>query len=119
MKGRGLIVAVDLPSKRIKHLRQNLDSLQFPELTYKIVESDFLKLSPSIFKEHNLPTKYDAVMLDAPCSNTGVIQRRTDVKWRLKNQDIKSCVKLQSKLLSCRSQLREVGWAHCLQYLQH
>ena len=109
MKGSGLIVAVDLPGKRIKHLRQNLDSLQFPELNYKIVESDLLKLSPSIFKEHNLPTKYDAVMLDVPCSNTGVIQRRTDVKWRLKNQDIKSCAKLQSQLLVAAANFVKLG----------
>ena len=109
MKGSGLIVAVDLPGKRIKHLRQNLDSLQFPELNYKIIESDVLKLSPAIFKEHNLPTKYDAVMLDAPCSNTGVIQRRTDVKWRLKNQDIKSCAKLQSQLLVAAANFVKLG----------
>ena len=107
--GKGLIVAVDLPGKRIKHLKENLDSLQSPDLNTEIIELDLLKLSPAIFKERNLPTEYDAVMLDAPCSNTGVIQRRTDVKWRLKNQDIKSCVKLQNELLVAAATFVKVG----------
>jgi 16S rRNA (cytosine967-C5)-methyltransferase len=38
-------------------------------------------------------------MLDAPCSNTGVIQRRIDVKWRLQARDIENCAELQLKLL--------------------
>jgi 16S rRNA (cytosine967-C5)-methyltransferase len=38
-------------------------------------------MDASTFEDKSLPSAYDAVMLDAPCSNTGVIQRRTDVKW--------------------------------------
>jgi 16S rRNA (cytosine967-C5)-methyltransferase len=38
-------------------------------------------------------------MLDAPCSNTGVVQRRTDVKWRLQPKDIEGCAQLQLQLL--------------------
>ena len=109
MDGRGLIVAVDLPSKRIKLLKENLESLKFSNLDFEIVEYDLLKLNPVIFKDLNLPTEYDAVMLDAPCSNTGVIQRRTDVKWRLKNQDFNSCVKLQSKLLFAAATFVKLG----------
>ncbi len=109
MDGCGQIVAVDLPGKRIKRLRENLESIQSPDLNCEIVESDLLKLCPVILEKRNLPTEYDAVMLDAPCSNTGVIQRRTDVKWRLQKQDIKSCVELQSKLLVAASTFVKVG----------
>ncbi len=42
---------------------------------------------------------YDAVLIDAPCSNTGVIRRRPDVKWRLQAQDISRCTHLQGQLI--------------------
>lgn len=99
MHRKGRIVAVDLPGKRIARLRQNLDSLRSPDLACAIVESDVLDLGADTFATLDLPGQYDAVMLDAPCSNTGVIQRRTDVKWRLRAQDIEACAKLQLQLL--------------------
>lgn len=99
MLGRGTLVAVDLPGRRISRLEENLNSLKAPDLRRAIVEFDLLKLSAGTFLARDLPQSYDAVMLDAPCSNTGVIQRRTDVKWRLQPKDIAACAKLQLQLL--------------------
>ena len=48
-------------------------------------------------------------MLDAPCSNTGVIQRRTDVKWRLKESDIEDCAKLQQQLIHSAARFVKPG----------
>ena len=109
MEGRGQIVAVDLPGNRIGRLQENLDSLQSPNLACSIVESDLLELSASTFSVRDLPTAYDAVMLDAPCSNTGVIQRRTDVKWRLQPKDIDGCAKLQLQLLHSAARFVKPG----------
>lgn len=99
MQRSGLIVAVDLPGNRIQRLQENLDALQTEQLRCPILEKDVLQLQPSDFSAAQLPEKFDAVMLDAPCSNTGVIQRRTDVKWRLEPSDIQSCATLQAQLL--------------------
>jgi 16S rRNA (cytosine967-C5)-methyltransferase len=99
MQGKGRIVAVDLPGKRIARLEENLSTLRSDDLQCTILESDLLELDKSSFDSKNLPASYDAVMLDAPCSNTGVIQRRTDVKWRLRPKDIAECAKLQLQLL--------------------
>ena len=52
---------------------------------------------------------FDAVMLDTPCSNTGVIQRRTDVKWRLTRDDISHCTHLQSQLLHSAARFVKKG----------
>ncbi len=99
MKQNGHIVAVDLLGNRIGKLRQNLDSLQHNTLQTDILEIDVLQLTSEDLRAAKLPLEYDAVMLDAPCSNTGVIQRRTDVKWRLTKKDINQCTALQNKLV--------------------
>lgn len=99
MQHCGNLVAVDLPGDRIGRLRENLELLANSKIRARIVEADLLALRPHTFKDQKLPQDYDAVMLDAPCSNTGVIQRRTDVKWRLQPKDIKQCAQLQYALL--------------------
>ncbi|MGJ8651650.1 MAG: RsmB/NOP family class I SAM-dependent RNA methyltransferase [Opitutaceae bacterium] len=109
MQQTGQIVAVDLPGKRILRLRENLSTLKSDTLALKIVEKDVLKLTHTDFEKQKLPETYDAVMLDAPCSNTGVIQRRTDVKWRLDQSDIDECAKLQATLIQAAAQFVKVG----------
>ena len=109
MERRGTLVAVDLPGQRIERLRQNLDNLATSTLRCAIVEADVLTLQPEILAKQALPPQYDAVMLDAPCSNTGVIQRRTDVKWRLRPKDVKACTRLQIALLKAAAQFVKPG----------
>lgn len=99
MQRKGQIIAVDLPGSRINRLQENLNHLTTDALPCTIVESDLLDLDSAVLTSHGAPELFDAVMLDAPCSNTGVIQRRTDVKWRLQPGDIKRCTKLQKELL--------------------
>ncbi|WPJ97957.1 RsmB/NOP family class I SAM-dependent RNA methyltransferase [Coraliomargarita algicola] len=109
MKGSGLIVAVDLPGNRIARLDANLSTLRSADLQCKIIKSDLLELDAATFEAQDLPLRYDAVMLDAPCSNTGVIQRRTDVKWRLRPKDIAQCAKLQLQLLHSAARFVRAG----------
>jgi 16S rRNA (cytosine967-C5)-methyltransferase len=109
MQRRGQIVAVDLPGTRVKRLRDNLQTLVSPSLACEIVETDLLTLSQTELSAKGLPANYDAVMLDAPCSNTGVIQRRTDVKWRLKPDDIQQCAQLQLGLLKASAKFVQQG----------
>ncbi|WP_269526731.1 RsmB/NOP family class I SAM-dependent RNA methyltransferase [Coraliomargarita parva] len=109
MQGEGCLVAVDLPGKRIERLEENLNKLRSEKLQATILPSDVLELSKEAFAEQALPDSYDAVMLDAPCSNTGVIQRRTDVKWRLAPKDIPACAKLQQQLIHSAARFVKPG----------
>jgi 16S rRNA (cytosine967-C5)-methyltransferase len=109
MEGNGQIVAVDLPGKRIARLEENLSTLRSEDLKCEIVECNLLEMDANTFEDKSLPRTYDAVMLDAPCSNTGVIQRRTDVKWRLQPKDIENCAKLQLQLLHSAARFVKSG----------
>jgi 16S rRNA (cytosine967-C5)-methyltransferase len=42
---------------------------------------------------------FDAILLDVPCSNTGVFRRRVDVRWRLQAPDIQALTRIQLALL--------------------
>ncbi|MDF9833594.1 16S rRNA (cytosine967-C5)-methyltransferase [Ereboglobus sp. PH5-5] len=93
-----LLVAMDLPGARVDRLKENLS--RAPEgMNVALVQGDLLAARPPLFDEHNLPAEYNAVLLDAPCSNTGVMRHRVDVKWRLQPNDFTKHARQQLALL--------------------
>ncbi|HLG41869.1 MAG TPA: RsmB/NOP family class I SAM-dependent RNA methyltransferase, partial [Planctomycetota bacterium] len=52
---------------------------------------------------------FDAVLLDAPCSNTGVLARRPDARWRARPNDLDALSALQGRLLSSALDLLKPG----------
>ena len=92
-----LLVSLDRPGSRMKRLRRNLAGIQ--DLRCRIVESDLLDANRETFEAQSLPGFYDAVLIDVPCSNTGVLRRRPDAKWRLAPGQVGACAVLQGKLL--------------------
>jgi 16S rRNA (cytosine967-C5)-methyltransferase len=109
LQGQGTLVALDLPGERMQRLDENLKRLQTPGLKCESFAHDLLTLSPPILAKQGLPETFDAILLDAPCSNTGVIQRRTDVKWRLRAKDLKICADLQNALLAAAAAFVKPG----------
>jgi len=90
------LVAVDLPGNRIGRLRENLAPLGERA---KIIEADILSLNEARFRDAGSVTQFDGVLLDVPCSNTGVMQRRPDVRWLLTEKQVKELRELQWQLL--------------------
>lgn len=80
MQNRGHIIACDLWKSRVEYLAQNIRKLGIRN-THPVVAD--------LMKENALlkPGSFDRILLDAPCSNTGVIRRRVDVRWRLTEED--------------------------------
>ena len=93
----GRLVAVDLPGPRIERLKENLS--RSGGVNVALVQADVLKNLGPTLHEHQLPATYDAVLLDAPCSNTGVMRHRVDVKWRLQAGDFRKHPEQQLSLL--------------------
>lgn len=92
-----LLVSVDLPGSRLDLLRQNLGKVT--DVRTMIVAADVTLLTPSSLVAQGAPERYDVVLLDAPCSNTGVLRRRFDAKWRLEAADVVRMVSVQRQML--------------------
>lgn len=101
--GAGRLVAFDLPGVRLDRLKENLARTRGVEVA--LVQGDVLKDAGKLLIEHNLPSNYPAVLLDAPCSNTGVMRHRVDVKWRLQAGDFARHAEQQRKMLVAAGRL--------------
>lgn len=95
----GRVVAVDLPGPRRARLRENIGRYRTLRGRIAVVAVDGRHLSSAILSAEKQPASYDAVLLDAPCSNTGVLRHRVDAKWRLAPDDLVELPKLQLALL--------------------
>jgi len=54
--------------------------------------------------------KADKILIDAPCSGTGVIGRRTDIRWRRRESDLKKFTNMQLSIINnCSKYLKKGG----------
>lgn len=95
LKQTGRVVSVDLP----EHMKRFLENIR-PYSNIQWLTKNVLELTPNDFTSKALPTAFDRVLIDVPCSNTGVIQRKPDVIHRLTQEDFSFLPKLQLKLLT-------------------
>ena len=79
------IVAQEVNPKRLARLKENLARMHLDSATaVQKVEDSAL---------------FDRVLVDAPCSNTGVIRRRPDARWRWNADHLAQLVPLQREIL--------------------
>ncbi len=102
MQNEGRIVACDLYESRVARLRENLARLGV-EIA-EALQHDCMEESEKL-----APASFDRILVDAPCSNTGVIRRRVDVRWRLTDEDFIRMPAQQLALLRRTSDLLKPG----------
>ncbi|MDG1693720.1 MAG: 16S rRNA (cytosine(967)-C(5))-methyltransferase RsmB [Porticoccaceae bacterium] len=85
------LTAIDLEPKRLERVKENLQRL---ELQAKLIAADVGAIDQ--WWDNN---SFDRVLLDAPCSASGVIRRHPDIKLLRKDSDIDNLSKIQTELL--------------------
>jgi len=99
--GQAEIVAVDRDQDRMLKLGENCERLGLTTVTPLVFDPLALpgRGGPADLPEL-LEDGFDAVLLDAPCSNTGVLARRPEVRWRVSLAAIRDLAEESRKLFS-------------------
>ncbi|HDS1733629.1 16S rRNA (cytosine(967)-C(5))-methyltransferase RsmB [Pseudomonas sp. BP8] len=100
-QGLAEVVAIDLEAKRLTRVRENLDRLQ---LDAKLIACDARETATWWDGK-----PFQRILLDAPCSATGVIRRHPDIKLTRQADDIPALAALQGELLDALWPTLEVG----------
>jgi 16S rRNA (cytosine967-C5)-methyltransferase len=101
LQNRGHIVAQDAQPGRLELLRDNCARLGVTN-----VEARLAPEPASPFP----PQEFDRILVDVPCSNTGVLRRRVDARWRLRAEHIHRASAAQLALLKeAAAQLKPGG----------
>lgn len=85
------MTAIDIEASRLVRVEENLTRLG---LTANVITADAANAETWWQGQ-----QFDRILLDAPCSGTGVIRRHPDIKWLRKASDISALVMLQQEIL--------------------
>lgn len=91
MAGEGLVVAADRQQRRLGTLRRNLSRLG---------HSDVYVLAADLLAPPFAAAGFDRILLDAPCSGTGVLRRHPEGKWRKDPGGIEELAALQRGMIA-------------------
>lgn len=89
--GLGELVALDLSPERLTRVGQNLKRLN---LRAELIQGD--AAAPDGWWDGQA---FERILLDAPCSGTGVIRRHPDIKWLRREADLAALAETQGRLL--------------------
>jgi 16S rRNA (cytosine967-C5)-methyltransferase len=92
MGDRGEIIACDSNPERLGRLESNMDRMGI-----RCVKPT--RWNPLHEAEPTPEGQFDRILVDAPCSNSGVARRRVDVRWRLRDDEWARMATLQTALL--------------------
>lgn len=87
--GHAKIIATDIDAGRLKMVGENIARLGLSGIVTIVEYNDIEKQG-----------RFDCVLVDAPCSNTGVLARRPEARHRITENDVKKLAQTQMSLLS-------------------
>ena len=103
MNNQGRIIATDLYAEKLDRLNGEMRRLGINIV--QTVHSDLTRPAPAFG-----PRPFDRILVDAPCSGLGVLQKNPDGKWRVKPEDMQANSQRQLALLdNCAGHLKRGG----------
>jgi 16S rRNA (cytosine967-C5)-methyltransferase len=91
------IVATDIDSRRLELVKENIARLGIKSVRvvpYENLQGVAAEIGP-----------FDAVLVDVPCSNTGVLAKRVEARYRVSPESLRKLVKIQAGLLGAAAQM--------------
>ncbi len=91
MSPNAQVLALDVDAHRCQRIHQNLERLK---VSAQVRAADAAQ--PALWWDGQL---FDAILLDAPCTASGIVRRHPDVRWLRRPEDSAQLAKTQSQLL--------------------
>jgi 16S rRNA (cytosine967-C5)-methyltransferase len=107
MHNKGIIVALDRHDDRLAQLKENARRMSYS--CVKVRKADATRKLGLENIESFGP--FDRILLDVPCSNTGVLRRRPDARWRFNETRMRKLTGVQARMLNACSRLLAPGGA--------
>ena len=86
------VMAVDIDEQRLSRVYDNLKRLG--------MKAEVKQVDGRFPEQWCGSEQFDRILLDAPCSATGVIRRHPDIKWLRRDRDIADLAQLQAEILN-------------------
>jgi 16S rRNA (cytosine967-C5)-methyltransferase len=108
MGGGGTLTAMDIHADRMGYLHENLARMGFSGV--RVIEGDMAACRPGGEGVPDLEGQvFDGILLDVPCMNTGVLQRRADARWRFAPDRLGSVCATQLAILEGAATRLRIG----------
>lgn len=101
-RDRAEIVALDVSAPRVRTGERAVERAGLSSIRY--LKGDALKIGPE-----ELGGLFDAVLIDAPCTGSGVLAGRPDIRWRLRPKSPARMARIQDSLLEAGARLTRPG----------
>jgi 16S rRNA (cytosine967-C5)-methyltransferase len=96
------VVALDADAQRLERVRQTMQRLHLSAAHIQAADA----ANPSAWWDGR---PFDAILLDAPCSASGIVRRHPDVRWLRRSSDIAALAQTQAQLLDALWPLLKPG----------
>jgi 16S rRNA (cytosine967-C5)-methyltransferase len=100
MKNKGQIQAMDVDERKLHELQRRAKQQGVGIIDCQVISGTALR---------SLDGCADRLLLDVPCSGTGVIKRKPDTKWKLKPEYLDNILSTQSEILDTYSSMLRPG----------
>ncbi len=89
MKNKGEIIALDVYDHKLELIEDNCQRLGV----------EIVKTEKQDSSTYNIDSKFDMILLDAPCSGLGLIRQKPEIRWTKSQRDIEELAMIQMKML--------------------
>jgi len=93
------LIAVEFDENRILRVSENLQRLKLSDVTMDDPRVELIVADAREYEKWWDGKSFDRILVDAPCSASGVIRRHPDIKTLRRESDVEQLVKLQSEIL--------------------
>lgn len=100
MRNAGHILACDIDAARLEKVTENAQRMGLGNIETRWLLPD---------GTWNADEQFDAVLVDVPCSNTGVLGKRAEARWRLVNDKLPELTQRQQAILQKAIELTKPG----------